>query len=302
MRYRSFSESGQAISALSLSLDAADLRPGDLNTLVVSALEAGVNCYEARVDDLDALYAIGQATSTLERRMVLVGLRVPLDSDKGQRLLDRGTVIRLLQEALRASGLRWIDYLMIEDPQPGEFDPAFRATIEAARQARRLRFVGIRGDSEAVDKLLADAAVGIYAAPYNLRASWITRSRMRTAVHGGLTVLGYNYYPAEVRASLTTPAAEAPRRSGLLGFGLGLARSVQAQPERPAPYHFLDRIREWDADQICLAYALTEPSLCTIQISADSAETITHLASVVERELPAGVPAQIELARVSDLD
>jgi aryl-alcohol dehydrogenase-like predicted oxidoreductase len=302
LRYRSFSESGQAISALSLSLDDDSLSPAVLNALVVGGLEAGVNCYEARVDDLPALYAIGRATASVERRMVVVGLRVPLDTDSGRRLLDRGTVIRMLQEALRTSGLRWIDYLMIEDPQPGEFDAAFRATIEAARQARRLRFVGVRGNSEAVDKLLADAAVDIYAAPYNLRASWITRSRMRTAIHGGLTVIGYDYYPAVVRASVSAPAAESPRRSGFLGFGLGLARAIQVQPERPAPYHFLDRIREWDADQICLAYALTEPSLCTIQISATSAETVTHLASVVERELPAGVPAQIELARVSDLD
>ena len=302
MRYRSFSESGQAISALSLSLDDDSSRPADLRGLIVGALETGINCYEARVDDLDALYAIGQATATLERRMVVVGLRVPLDTDKGRRLLDRGTVIRLLQEALRTSGLRWIDYLMIEDPQPGEFDADFRGTIEAARQARRLRFVGIRGETPAMDELLADAAVDIYAAPYNLRASRITRSRMRTAVHGGLTVIGYDYYPAEVHASVAAPSPEPPRRTGLLGFGMGMARAVQAQPERPAPYLFLDRLREWDADQICLAYALTEPSLCTIQLSTGEAETITRLAGVVDRELPAGVPAQIELARMADLD
>jgi len=302
VRYRSFSEGGQAISALCLSLDDDSLTPADLNALVVGALEAGINCYEARADDLDALYAIGQAIATLERRMVMVGLRVPLDTGNGHRLLDRGSVIRLLQDALRTSGLRWIDYLMIEDPQPGELDPVFRATVEAARQARRLRFIGIRGDSEAVDKLLADAAVDIYAAPYNLRASWTTRSRMRTAIHGGLTVIGYDYYPAAVRASLSAQTAEPARRSGLLGFGLGPARTPRGQSGRPSPYHFLERVREWDADQICLAYALTEPSLCTIQISATSAETIAHLAGVVERELPAGVPAQIELARVSDID
>lgn len=300
MRYRSFGDSGQAISALSLSLDDDTLRPTQLNDLVVSGLEAGVNCYEARAHDHPALYAIGQATASIDRRLVIVGLRVPLETEDGPRALDRGSFIRLLQEALRTSGLRWIDYLIVEDPQPGEIDPAFRATVEAARQARRLRFVGIRGDNDTVDHLLADAAVDIYAAPYNLRASWATRSRIRTAIHGGLCVMGYDYYPAVVRQTEAAPEAAPRRRSGLLGFGA--ARAVQSLPERPGPYHFLDRIREWDADQICLAYALTEPSLCTVQLSVASAEVLTHLTGVVERELPAGVPAQIELARVADLD
>ena len=47
------------------------------------------------------------------------------------------------------------------------------------------------------------------------------------------------------------------------------------------------------------AYALTEPSLATMQITSQQARRLEGLASVAERDLPAGLSSRIEMARFS---
>ena len=59
------------------------------------------------------------------------------------------------------------------------------------------------------------------------------------------------------------------------------------------------RTRNWSPEEICLAYALTEPSLATVQIHAERAERLEALAAIPDREMPPGVSAQIEMARFS---
>ena len=53
---------------------------------------------------------------------------------------------------------------------------------------------------------------------------------------------------------------------------------------------------------MCLSYALNEPSVSAARVFALDLETLKGLVEVTERELPNGLSAQIELARVSDLD
>jgi hypothetical protein len=53
-------------------------------------------------------------------------------------------------------------------------------------------------------------------------------------------------------------------------------------------------------EEICLAYALTEPSLATMQVTSDRVRQLEALASVAERDLPAGVSTRIEMARFSE--
>ena len=64
-------------------------------------------------------------------------------------------------------------------------------------------------------------------------------------------------------------------------------------------YEFLTNTPGWSAEDICLGYALTEPSLATVRVTADSPQEVERLAAVVERDLPTGVCAQIEMARFS---
>jgi len=300
LRYRSFGRSGQAISALSLALDDDHLRPAEMVNLVAGAMDHGINAFEARCDNIPAIHAIGQAVAGLDRKLVIVGLRIPPASRGKERNLSRDAIIKILQDALRQTGLRWIDYLLVEDPEPDEISPSFHMTVEAARQAKRLRYAGVAGDADSIDALLEAGRIHIYSARFNLRSGWQTRNRLKVAMHSGVISLGYDYHPRVVKESgvLRDEMAEAPRRAGILGWA---TRPRIVDVERTGPYAFLDQIRGWTADQVCLAYALTEPALASVRIDAADIGAITHLADIVEREMPNGLPAQIELARVADL-
>ena len=45
-------------------------------------------------------------------------------------------------------------------------------------------------------------------------------------------------------------------------------------------YAFLGTTRHWSAEQICLAYALTEPSLASVQVAISGRKHLTELAGV----------------------
>ena len=82
----------------------------------------------------------------------------------------------------------------------------------------------------------------------------------------------------------------------------GQARPVLQDPSPLAgagTYRFLDTTPGWTAEQLCLGYALTEPSLATVQVEVEDPEHLASLAEITERDLPAAVAAQIEMARFS---
>ena len=297
MRYRSFGEGGQSISTVLPAVDSQE--SGTISdSFLTGCLNLGVNAFEARVDDLTAIQALGRILPKVERSMVVVGLRVEASDPRYPRDLSRETLIRQLQDALRNTGLRWIDYLIVDDPGPGELGSSFFMTVEAARQAKRLRYVGVSGDSPAISDLIEAGGLQIYAAPYNLRCSQIVRRRMRQAEAASVMILGYDHYPEEIRKPQSLPTVAA---SGIMRFlGLGAARRAPADNE--GPYSFLNYVRGWTAEQVCLSYTLNEPSLSAARVNAPDLETLRGLVEAAERELPNGLSAQIELARVSDLD
>lgn len=297
MRYRSFGEGGQSISTVLVAVDSAEAATISDHYLS-GCLALGVNAFEARLDDLSAIQALGRTASSVERTMLVVGLRIPVGDARTPRDLSRETLIRQLQDALRNTGLRWIDYLMVEDPAQGELGPSFFMTVEAARHAKRLRYVGVSGDSVAITDVIEQGGMQIYAAPYNLRCTQFVRKRMRQAEATNVMILGYDHYPSAIRKVQSAPAAAA---SGFLQFlGLGGARREPADDD--SPYSFLNYVRDWTAEQVCLSYALNEPSLSAARITAPDFETLKGLIAASERELPNGLSAQIELARVADID
>ena len=80
-------------------------------------------------------------------------------------------------------------------------------------------------------------------------------------------------------------------------FGL----SRRAQPiEKTGGYEFMRRTSGWAPDEICLGYALTEPAVATVVAEAETPEEVQRLAEVADRELPTGLPAQIEMARFAE--
>ena len=64
-------------------------------------------------------------------------------------------------------------------------------------------------------------------------------------------------------------------------------------------YGFLENTPGWTAEEICLAYVLTEPAVTTVRFEVDRIEHLERLAEVPDRDLPTGVAAQIEMARFS---
>jgi len=64
-------------------------------------------------------------------------------------------------------------------------------------------------------------------------------------------------------------------------------------------YRFLRLTTGWSPEQLCLGYAFTEPALATVQVRVADREHLTTLAEVAERDLPAAISAQIEMARFS---
>jgi hypothetical protein len=63
-------------------------------------------------------------------------------------------------------------------------------------------------------------------------------------------------------------------------------------------FAFLHQTPNWNAESICLAFTLTDPAVASVMVDAINPERMEALAAVPERDLPPGLSAQIEMARV----
>lgn len=277
MRYRPFGVAGQTVSAVTVPLgerpdgEAARLR------LIYAALEAGVNAFELR--DPTAAAALGQALQVIERRMLVVSLRIG-----GRHRLDQAALLSAVEQPLLSGRLQRFDAVVVEDPH--RLTESGWRTLAAVRDAGRTRLVGVTGED--VTEALARAEPDLLVTPYHLGSAWTARNRMVEAAAARRTLVGEGYHPSFEGAAAD---GASPRR------GLFSLFQKPAPIEKVSGYEFLRRTSGWAADEICLAYALTEPSLASILLDASTPEDVERLAGVTERELPTGLAAQIEMAR-----
>ena len=136
---------------------------------------------------------------------------------------------------------------------------------------------------------MKNGLVTAVSSPFNLSSGWAERHRIRHASTHDFAVIGEDFWPQALRESAGVTAAPKPslwrrRTDPLADFG---------------GYEFLHNTPSWNAEEICLGYALTEPSLSTVRVMANNRAEVERLAAVVERDLPTGVCAQIEMARFS---
>ena len=277
MRYRPFGVAGQTVSAVTVSLgerpdgEAARLR------LVYASLEAGVNSFELR--DPAAAAALGEALQVVERRMIVVILRLT-----GPHRLDGASLLNAVEQPLLAGRLQRFDAVVVQDPHRLTED-GWR-TLATVREAGRARLIGVAG--EGVKEALARPEPNLLIADYHLGSAWSERNLMAEAAASRRTVIGEGYHPTFGAGGAAEPLA----RRGLFGLF-----------QRPAPiekvdgYEFLRRTPKWAADEICLSHALMEPALASVILDAAAPEDVERLAAVTERELPTGLAAQIEMAR-----
>lgn len=285
MRYRPFGTSGIAVSALTLRLaDSSRLRANEWRALIFTALENGINSFQVEGDSPELLKGAAEAFASVERHLLFLTWRVRGDAAAlGQQAVDS-----LLQSAFETLSLDYLDLVLINDPLGPSLPSAFDAGLRSLAEADAVRGLGIASRGDIDPRLLKNGLVTAVSSPFNLSSGWAERHRIRHASKSDFAVIGEDFWPQALREggemAAPKPSLWRRRTDPLADVG---------------GYDFLHATQGWSGEDICLGYALTEPSLSTVRITADSRADVERLANVVERDLPNGVCAQIEMARFS---
>lgn len=121
---------------------------------------------------------------------------------------------------------------------------------------------------------------------------------MRTAVEQDMAIVAYDWFPEHLTTPRKIEKAEQPTKRGLFSRVFQEPEPLQGM----GGYSFLHRTSGWTAEDICLAYTLTEPAVSSAWIVARDLEDLDRLGAVPDRDLPAGLGAQIEMARFSRVE
>jgi aryl-alcohol dehydrogenase-like predicted oxidoreductase len=280
MRYRPFNRSGLAISAITLTLDASPLSPAKRMELVFAALETGVNSFELVGPCADWGPVLRAAVEAAGRNVLVLTLRVRGGED---------SLMAQVGDGLEQIDVGRFDTVLLDD---GASSPEDASRLHTLRDRGLAGMVGVTCGRNGPSLDLMDAGYDVLATPFGLQADASLRKRLRTVVERDITLIGYDYY------DIARPpvATEAPK---------GLSRLFKRAPVAVIDtdaFEFLRRTPTWTAEEIALAYALTEPSLATIRVQTTDLTKLDGLAKAVERELPVGSAAQIEMARFSHGD
>ena len=296
MRYRAFGLFNQNVSAIGVSLANADKKLRQKSDLMIAGLEAGINLYEVSARDFEAAEPLGQAVDSLERGQFLFGLRIGAAS----RLASVASVLDLVQEVTDRANLEFLDYVMLELPARGAISADLLKGATAAKSQGMVRFIGMTGHGPEAERLLNSNAIQVASESFNLASPWSQRNFLRDLSAKGLALIGEDYFPALAR---DTPAERTEEETGQRGNWLSrLAEKVVPGPSTFHPaYRFLYEVPDWTAEELCLASALNEPAVSCFLTSPEDAAAVNRLAAVVDREIPAYIPAQIEMARIEYL-
>lgn len=301
MRYRPFGTAGQAVSCLTLSLGQRDIAGGPEagRELVYSALEAGINSYRLETADAVLAEVLGAALRHVDRRLVQVSLTLGAgDGRRGShRDFSAEGITSAIDRALHASGLGHFDLAILDEPGDHELPQTTLNALKALRATERVRLLGISGDGPVMDTYVSTGAFDVLATPFHLNAGWQVRSRLRAAQDGDMAIFVYGYFPDSLNTAKKAATVHVPRK-GLFGFG-GPAKPKEGPLAHAGTFAFLHRTKNWSAEAICLAYALTDPSVSSVMIEASDIERLNTLSMVPDRDMPPGLAAQIEMARVA---
>jgi aryl-alcohol dehydrogenase-like predicted oxidoreductase len=293
VRYRPLGNTGMSVSAMSLVLsDSVRLREAEWVALIYAALESGINAFEITGSQPALIDGVGQALQAIDRRLVFLAWRLgwsTLPSGAPTRDFSPEGLCRAVEGIVARTGLGYIDAAILDDPHSDEFSPPALDMLRRLKDMGSLHLLGVTGRDDAMDAYISSGAFDLVATPFSLMSGWKERLRVKAAIDRDMVVLGHDYYPDAVREPQQQEAAKAGN----------WARTAAKALSGVGTYAFLDRTPHWSGEEICLAYAMTEPSLCTVQVPADRIDRIELMAAVCERELPSGVPAQIEMARFS---
>lgn len=298
MRYRPFGVSGAAISNLTFSFGLDSLargREAALN-LLYSALEAGVNSYRLETADPVVAEVLGEALAHVDRKLVCVGLNLGVGPGREAiRDFSAEGMTAAIDRTLQFSKLGWIDVAALDEPGEHELPQSSLNALKALRATGRVRLLGVAGGGEVMDTYVSTGAFDVLLTPFDINADWKLRNRVRAAREQDMSVFAYDYF-TDRRAKPRSP--EPVAKKGLFGLGGGGPKHPPRSQKHDA-FGFLYRTPNWPAEAICLSYVLTDPTISSVIIRANDKERLEMLAATLERDLPPGLAAQIEMGRVT---
>lgn len=293
MRYRPFGVAGKAVSAVSLLLREAPnmTTPQAWRTMVFSAMENGINCFEVSAGLDVAALGLGEALRAVERRLIFISWRLRGD---GSHPMSARAIADSVRGGLQRTGAGYFDLLTMDEAAYESLEPDAHGYLSDLRASGHCLQLGIVGDGAAAEACVATASFDVLATPFNLTSDWKARRRVRDAADRNMTIIAYDPFPpAQIRMGGGGGGGASIRGGGLL-------RRAPAEPlAGVGTYAFLHQTPSWTAEELCLGYLLTEPTFATVQVEAFRAESIARVAAVTDRDLPTGVAAQIEMARFS---
>lgn len=278
MRYRPFGVSGKAVSCISLRLTEA--APKAAHALVFGAIEVGVNAFEIADGAQASADAVAEVLQSLERRLLFVAWGL---SGQPDRPIDAHRLAETVRDGLASTGAGYFDLLTLDETAIQALTPDGEAFLEDLRSAGQVLQVAARGDADILDACIEGQTFDALASPFNLVSDLRLRRRVKEAAQRNMAVIGYDSVPLSLLEAQPEP------KKGLFGR--------RGTDDGSGGYGFLRHTPTWTAEQICVAFALTEPSLATVQIDAAKPEDVAAIAEAADRDLPAAVAAQIEMAR-----
>lgn len=304
MRYRPFGHKGQAVSAVTLGLSSRDIARGPeaARAIIYAALEAGINSYRLRDANPVLAEILGDSLKEVDRRLLQVSLT--LGAGDGRKGSDRDFsaegMTACMDRALHASSLGWFDQALLDQPSHDELPQSSLNALKALRATDRVRLLGIAGDGEVMDAYVSTGAFDVLVTPYHVNSPWQVRSRLRDAREQDMAIFAIGYFPESLNTARKAELAlEQPKKKGLFGLGGSGGRSKSDPLRGAGTFAFLHRTANWTAEEICLAYVLTDPSISSAMIHAEDVERLNLLAAIPDRDMPPGLAAQIEMARVA---
>ena len=296
MRYRPFGAAGKAVSAVSLLLREAPNMgsPAAWRSLIFAAMESGVNYFEVTAGAQVLALGVGEALRAVERRLVFVGWRIENLSQTGA--ITARDIAASVREGLSKTRTGYFDLLTIDEGAADALTPEALKYLADLRTGGACLQIGVAGDGPGIEACIASGVYDVLTTSFSLTSDWQARRRIRDASAANMTLVCCNPIPGDLRGPRPTrPEPELSARRGLLG-----RRPADPLRAKVGSYGFLQDTPGWTEEELCLAYALTEPSFASIQVEA-RASNIERLAAVPDRDLPTGVAAQIELARFGQL-
>jgi len=288
LRYRPFARTGMAVSSISLALDGAEaeLSAGDWRDLLHASFEEGVNTFEIIRPTPALMAGFAEGAAAVQRHLIYVMLRIGADADPRE-------TPDWIYDVLNQVGLDRFNMLSLElgDLAPGEVaSPVLLSAMRRAKDTGQADRLAVVGAGEALHEPVRSGLFEALITPFNLLSSWRERNLIRSALECRMGVIGFDHCPAAL--------------DGLIDDAFEAAKSTQVFKRRRAlagvgTYAFLKRTTGWSVDQLCLGYALTEPAVASVQVRPTDREHLSTLAEAADRDLPAAVTAQIEMARFS---